>query len=548
MGIGRVSTIITVSSLLGTAMAAPSGAAPEFRRADPSAVQAVGPDFNGDGFGDLAVGVPLEDIGTQFDAGAVNVLYGGAAGLSTASSQFWNQNSIAVEDRAEAEDFFGSALAPGDFNGDGFADLGIGADGEGLGAITAAGAVHVLYGSAVGLSATIVPDQFWTQDSPNVEDTAEQGDEFGLTLAAGDFNGDGFADLAIGASHESVGVVADAGGVNVLYGSPSGLSATAVPDQFWTQDSPNVEDIAEQDDEFGVSVAAADFGNSSHADLAIGAWFEDVGPAVDAGGVNVLYGSVTGLTAVSPPDQFWTQDSPNVNDAAEQGDEFGFSLSGANFGNSTHADLAIGVPGENVFTRSGNKVDAGAINVLYGGSLGLSATNNQFWTQNSTDVEDAVETGDSFGQSLAAGNFGNTSQSDLAIGVPFEDVGVVQDAGAVNVLYGAGAGLSATVFPDQFWTQDSPSVEDTVEQGDLLGWRLAAVNFGNSSESDLAIGDLQEDVDTVNGTVADAGAVNVLYGSLSGLSATATPDQLWDQDNTLGVAQVGDHFGWQLAR
>ena len=58
---------------------------------------------------------------------------------------------------------------------------------------------------------------------------------------------------------------------------------------------------------------------------------------------------------------------------------------------------------------------------------------------------------------------------------------------------------------------------------------------------------LVEDVDTGSGTVQDAGAVNVLYGSPSGLSADMFADQFWDQDNTSGVAETGDHFGWQLA-
>jgi FG-GAP repeat len=72
-----------------------------------------------------------------------------------------------------------------------------------------------------------------------------------------DFNNDGFADLAIGVRNEVLGGAGDAGAVNVIYGSSDGLSATAVrPDQFWTQDSPDVEDTAEQADIFGASLAA----------------------------------------------------------------------------------------------------------------------------------------------------------------------------------------------------------------------------------------------------------------------------------------------------
>lgn len=120
------------------------------------------------------------------------------------------------------------------------------------------GELNVIYGSGHGLSATTVPDQLWTQDSPDVEGTAEPGDRFGLAAAAGDFNADGLADLAIAAPGDSVGSVDSAGAVNVLYGSASGLSATAVlADQLWTQDSPGVNGIPEPFDAFGSALTTA---------------------------------------------------------------------------------------------------------------------------------------------------------------------------------------------------------------------------------------------------------------------------------------------------
>ena len=54
-------------------------------------------------------------------------------------------------------------------------------------------------------------------------DGAEKGDAFGASVEAGDFNGDGFADMAVGIRAEDVGTVGEAGAVAVLYGSPSGL-------------------------------------------------------------------------------------------------------------------------------------------------------------------------------------------------------------------------------------------------------------------------------------------------------------------------------------
>ncbi len=64
-------------------------------------------DFNGDGAGDLAVGVPWEDLQGLVDAGAANVLFGGPSGLSAVGNEFWDQDSPGVGDVAEAGDEFG---------------------------------------------------------------------------------------------------------------------------------------------------------------------------------------------------------------------------------------------------------------------------------------------------------------------------------------------------------------------------------------------------------------------------------------------------------
>ena len=64
---------------------------------------------------------------------------------------------------------------------------------------------------------------------------------------------------------------------------------------------------------------------------------------------------------------------------------------------------------------------------------------NEVWSQGGEGVAGAPEAGDQFGYSLAAGNFGNSSHADLAIGVPFEDQAATND-GAVNVIYGGPGG------------------------------------------------------------------------------------------------------------
>jgi hypothetical protein len=95
------------------AVAWPSVPGPAHAVQTPASVTAasVRADFDNDGFADLAVGVPTEDVGTVFDAGAVNVLYGGVDGLSGAGSQHFTQDSPELPDTAEDSDLFGAALA-----------------------------------------------------------------------------------------------------------------------------------------------------------------------------------------------------------------------------------------------------------------------------------------------------------------------------------------------------------------------------------------------------------------------------------------------------
>ena len=87
---------------------------------------------------------------------------------------------------------------------------------------------------------------------------------FGASLGVGDFNKDGFGDLAIDVLQEAVGGAGSAGAVEVLYGSPGGLQATAPNDQLWTQNSPGVLDSAEGVDLFGFSIGPGDFNNDGY--------------------------------------------------------------------------------------------------------------------------------------------------------------------------------------------------------------------------------------------------------------------------------------------
>ncbi len=107
-------------------------------------------------------------------------------------------------------------------------------------------------------------DQFFTQDSEGILDSAEANDRFGAALSSWDFgknSNDGtLADLAIGVPGESVNSILGAGAVQVLYGKKiggfpennDGLNAEG--DQQWTQNSTGIADIAETDDGFGAAL------------------------------------------------------------------------------------------------------------------------------------------------------------------------------------------------------------------------------------------------------------------------------------------------------
>jgi hypothetical protein len=487
-------------------------------------------DFNGDGYDDLAIGAPgANDNGAIF-VGAVHVLYGSPTGLDSDTLQVWTQDSFDVVDEVEEFDAFGHSLAGGDFNGDGYDDLAIGAPGESLlgkaGVVPFAGAVHVLFGSADGLTGE--NSQFWTQDSEGIAEQAESTDNFGDVLVAGDFNGDRLADLAIGVPNESL----QRGLVHVVYGSSLGLTADG--SQVWSEDGADIASEPEPGEFFGFSLAAGDFNNDRRTDLAIGA------PALGASGspgptgggaVHVLYSAISGgLSATSS--QYWTQNSPGIADTQEVGDKFGFSLASGDFNGDRRADLAIGVPGEDLSAI----VDAGAVQVLYGiTSVGLSSANSQFWTQNSYGIADRCETGDRFGASLAAGDFDRDKRADLAIGAPSETLyDAVALAGAVHVLYGSLGGLSAAF--NQFWTQDSVGIDDSSENHDEFGTQLTVGDFNGDGRADLVISSPTE---TLAGF--SNGVVHVLYGTSRRLSATGS--QLWSQEILGLFGDPGDLFG-----
>ena len=277
-------------------------------------------DFNGDGLEDLAFGQP-EFNGTRgqvalwFSTGdprhaAVPHVDGSMSGFEAE----WRANYVIIELTSPilqgkglgnaAGSYLGSALVSGDFDRDGRADLAFGAPGVTVSGQGRAGAVVVLYGKDLGdprATPPIAPSAgtaaVFHQDTAGVGSAAEPGDYLGEALAAGDFDCDRTADLAIGAPREDIGAAQDAGYVHVLYGAP-GSGLTGVGSDTLFQGSAQLGESAEARDYFGASLAAGVFAPSSYLDqrwcssLAVGAPGEDFVwgglNRVDAGRVHLL--------------------------------------------------------------------------------------------------------------------------------------------------------------------------------------------------------------------------------------------------------------------
>ncbi|PKT73440.1 esterase [Streptomyces populi] len=238
--------------------------------------------YNEDSWADLAVsGVTTGD---QPGVGATRVLHGAPD----------------VEALGDGGTFKGGpAVVSGDFSHDGQDDLAIGDTGVGS-PLGGSVSVYLGKGDLSGLDPT--PAQTWTQDSPGVPGTAEAGDRWGAELSAGDTDGDGQPDLAIGAPGEDVGSVRDAGAVWTLRGTRGGLTATGA--RSFDQNSPGVPGVAEASDHWGGQLRLIDADDDGRFGLLAAAPGENTGDGI----VWVIPASSSGLVARGS----WTYDGARL--------------------------------------------------------------------------------------------------------------------------------------------------------------------------------------------------------------------------------------------
>jgi FG-GAP repeat protein len=459
------------------------------------------------------------------------VFFGSASGLRVTGGQTVDQESPGVAGNADVDDEFGHAISAGDIDGDGYDDLAIGAWGDTVNAKAKAGRVFVLFGSATGLTTTTV--QAIDQESNGIGGNADIDDEFGRALAAGDLNGDGKDDLAVGAPRDNPGNVNNAGSVTVLFGSGSGLVTTT--SRFYQQGSGGLPDTLEKDDTFGAAVAIGDLDGDTRGDLIVGAPSEDLAnpTRVDAGIVHVLYGDASG--AVGTRNTTVTGDTGSLPEDAQAGDRFGCFSSVGDFNGDGRIDVEIGADGRTV----DGIATAGAVYVLFSGASGLSTTGSQLWHENSAGVPDAAESLDNFGDSTAAGDFDHDGYTDLAVSDDKEDLTGVAgtDQGAVYVFRGSASGLTTTGL--QFLTQDSAGIPDTAENLDEFASLVQAGDFNGDSYDDLYVAAGGETIDGA----ANAGLLHLLPGGASGITGSGSVTFQQGVNSTPDSTEANDFFG-----
>ena len=466
-GRGFIGTVCTVLVLGGAVAMAPTASA---AACDPENLNSRS-DFDGDGSADVAVGMPwYSDASGAVDIRGTGspplVLRSGAIGAGTGEG-----------------DRFGAAIAVGDLDQDGCADLAISAPAEGPtpGSAGTGGQVHIVFGGAGGL------DLSTSVTLAHPSTVMSFGEQLALQRVEGGH------DLYVSAPDSTVNGHVRAGEVfRYTITKDAATRVKATLREARSQDSAGVPGSAETGDRFGETLAATNRGG-----VLVGAPEEDIGKIRDAGGVWFLRVNAAGAPIASSS---WSQDSPGVAGAAETNDRFGAALGSA--GNVA----VVGVPNED----SGSKADSGMIQTFTSTGSG-TFTPGKGITQDTAGIPGALEAGDQFGAAVVVGTALLCQEAiDAAVGAPGEKIGTRAEAGLVTLINVDGIGGC----PAKALRQGS-GLAGAAETGDQVGGVLALTRRSADLEEDysdrLLIGVPLEDI----GAKTDAGMVQPAAGGIT---------------------------------
>ncbi|MER5836009.1 VCBS repeat-containing protein [Streptomyces sp. NPDC002130] len=470
------------AALTGTLLSAAAGPA---TAAD--GTHAARADFNGDGIGDVAFSASGSHVNGKKDAGRLVVLYGTKTGVSSAKRSAISQDTAGNPGTAETGDVFGADSAYADFNGDGYDDLAVSSPMEDVGSDKDGGAVAVLWGSAQGI----------TGKGVSIADAAPtKHDRWGRNLAAGDFDGDGKADLAVGNTS------------NVIHVLKGGISAsgTAVKGRY----SVKAPVQASGDGSGPLNITAGDVNGDRRTDLVVDGFETATGQYWNTNYLLPGTGSGLSATGARPLKAGVITGIGDIN-----GDGYGDIVTGMHW---NKADDGVAFPGAS---------DGGKVWITYGAADGVGSTTGI--TQNTGNVPGSSEKDDYFGYELDLGDVNGDGHQDLVVGVAGEDIGSVADAGQLVVLYGSAAGINTSTGTQSF-AQSTAGVPGSDEKGDFLGTDVKLDDVTGDGRADVLAGSFENDGDGAvlylpsNGTKITATGSRAVSPGDSGVPTTGYPN------------------------